>query len=259
MKILMMGDIVGRSGRNILHSLTPKLKEELDIDFIIANGENSAGGNGITRKTADEVFSSQVDVITSGNHIWDKKEVMEWINSEPRLIRPANYPQSAPGKGYIICNAGEGIKVAVINLSGRVFMSPLDCPFQTVDILLKKIGSEADFILVDFHAEATSEKMAFGYYVDGRVSAVVGTHTHIQTADARILPKGTAYITDVGMTGPYESVLGIKKEIAVAALTTQRPQRFEVAAGYAQLNAVVIDFDISTGKVKSIENIQEIE
>lgn len=259
MKILMIGDIVGQPGRNLVNILVPRLKQELNIEFIVANAENSAGGNGITRVTADEILSSEIDLLTGGNHIWDKKETIDWIDSEPRLIRPANYPRGTPGQGYRICEISGGIKIAVINLCGRVFMTPLDCPFQTVDAILKKIDSKADIILVDFHAEATSEKMAFGYYVDGRVSAVVGTHTHIQTADARILPKGTAYISDVGMTGTYESVLGVKKELAIASFTTQLPQRFEVAKGYAQLNAVLIDFDLGTGKVKNIENMQEIE
>lgn len=258
MKILMIGDIVGQPGRNIVRSIVPRLKQDLNIDFIIANGENSAGGNGITRATADEIFASEVDVITGGNHIWDKRDIVDWIDSEPRLIRPANYPPNTPGKGYIISQVFSDTKVAVINLSGRVFMSPLDCPFQAIDLLLKKIGSEADFIIVDFHAEATSEKVAFGYYSDGRVSAVFGTHTHIQTADARILPKGTAYITDVGMTGPYESVLGVKKELAIASFTTSLPQRFEVAREHAQFNAVVLELDPRTGKARNIENIQEI-
>lgn len=259
MKILMIGDIVGQPGRNLIHTMVPRLRKQLNLDFVIANGENSAGGNGITRATADEILSSEVDLLTSGNHIWDKKEIVDWIDSERRLIRPANYPAGTPGKGWVVTEISGGVKIAVINLSGRVFMPPLDCPFQTVDALLKKIGPEADFILVDFHGEATSEKVAFGYYVDGRVSAVVGTHTHIQTADARILPKGTAYITDVGMTGPYESVLGVKKELAINSFITRLPQRFEVARGSSQFNAVLIDFNTITGKVKSIENIQEFD
>lgn len=259
MKLLMIGDIVGQPGRNIVHNLVPGLKEELNIDFVVANGENAAGGNGITRSTADDILASGVDLITGGNHIWDKKDIVEWIDSEPRLIRPANYPPGTPGRGYFISDLGGGIRLAVINLSGRVFMPPIDCPFQTVDALLKNLETQADLFLVDFHGEATSEKMAFGYYVDGRVSAVVGTHTHIQTADARILPKGTAYISDVGMTGPYESVLGVRKELAVASFITRMPQRFDVAKGYAQFNAVVIEFDSNTGKAKNIENIQEFE
>ena len=259
MKILMIGDIVGQPGRNMVKSIVPRLKKELDLDFVIANAENSAGGNGVTRATADEILSCEVDIITGGNHIWDKRDITDWIDLEPRLIRPANYPPGTPGKGYIITEIDEQTTIAVINLSGRVFMPPMDCPFQKIDLLLKEIGSEADFIFVDFHAEATSEKVAFGYYVDGRVSAVIGTHTHIQTADARILPRGTAYITDVGMTGPYESVLGIRKELAIASFTTQMPQRFDVAKGNAQFNAVLIDLDPGTGKVNGIENIQEME
>lgn len=259
MKILMIGDIVGRPGRNIVHNMLPQLRENLKIDFVIANGENSAGGNGITRDTADEILASGVDLITGGNHIWDKKDIIEWIDTEPRLIRPANYPPGTPGQGYTIVDLGGGINLAIINLCGRVFMPPMDCPFQKIDVLLKKLDNQADLIFVDFHAEATSEKMAFGYYVDGRVSAMVGTHTHIQTADARILPKGTAYISDVGMTGPYESVLGVRKELSIASIVTQIPQRFEVAKGYAQLNAVVIEFDTTTGKAKNIDNLQETE
>jgi metallophosphoesterase (TIGR00282 family) len=258
-KILMIGDIVGRPGRKIVHTMVPQLRKDRNIDFVIANGENAAGGNGITQAVADEIFSSEVDVITGGNHIWDKKEVFDWIWREPRVIRPANYPPNTPGRGYFISSINNGIKIAVVNLSGRVFMPSLDCPFQTIDAILKEIGNKADFIIVDFHGEATSEKVAFGYYTDGRVSAVIGTHTHIQTADARVLPKGTAYITDVGMTGPYESVLGIKKELAIASFTTRLPQHFEVAGGHAQLNAVLLELDISTAKVKSIENIQEID
>lgn len=238
MRVLMIGDIVGQPGRTIVRTMVPRMRKELGIDLVVANAENAASGNGITRDTADEIFSSEVDILTGGNHIWDKREVLEWISSETRLIRPANYPPGTPGKGFVIMEMDKNIKVAVINLSGRVFMPPLDCPFQTIDAVLKKIGNEADFILVDFHAEATSEKVAFGYYTDGRVSAVVGTHTHIQTADARILPGGTAYISDVGMTGTYESVLGIKKELAISSFLTQLPQRFEVAKGHAQLNAV---------------------
>lgn len=259
MKILMIGDIVGQPGRAIVRSMVPKLRRELGLDLVVANAENAASGNGITRATADEILSAEIDILTGGNHIWDKREIMDWIDDEPRLVRPANYPEGTPGKGYILTETAKHIKVAVINLSGRVFMPPLDCPFQTVDHILKKIERVADFILVDFHAEATSEKVAFGYYTDGRVSAVVGTHTHIQTADARILPKGTAYITDVGMTGPYDSVLGVRKDLAITSFLTHLPQRFEVAKGHSQFNAVLIEFDSITGKTKDIENLYEVE
>jgi len=258
-KILMIGDIVGRPGRNIVRSMIPKMRKKMEVDLVVANAENAASGNGVTRAVADEIFSAEIDILTSGNHIWDKHEIFDWIQDEPRLIRPANYPPGTPGRGYIVTTVGKIGKVAVINLSGRVFMPPIDCPFQKLESILRDIENIVDFILVDFHAEATSEKVAFGYYFDGRVSAVVGTHTHIQTADARILPKGTAYISDVGMTGPYESVLGIKKELAISSFLTQLPQRFEVAKGHSQFNGVLIDLDTRTGKAKSIENLYEIE
>jgi metallophosphoesterase (TIGR00282 family) len=251
---LLIGDIVGRSGRNVIKEDLSHIKRELGINFTIANGENAAGGNGITRDIARELFAAGIDVITMGNHVWNKKEVYNFIEQETRLIRPANYPPGAPGAGMNVF-VREGAAVCVINMSGRVYMSPLDCPFRKADELLRQLSPDVKIVIVDFHAEASSEKIAMGWYLDGRVSAVCGTHTHVQTADERILPEGTAYITDIGMTGPRDSVIGVDKDVVLEKFLTQQPRRMEVASGPAQLNAVYIDVDTDTGRAKKIERI----
>jgi len=251
LRILMIGDVIGKPGRDAVRALLPDLKQEKSIDFVICNGENTAGGYGITADTASELLESGVDVLTSGNHIWDKKEIIPLMDGGLPLIRPANYPD-APGKGYIHQNG-----VTVVNLMGRVFMASLDCPFRTADALLERLREEGQskVIIVDFHAEATSEKQAMGWYLDGRVSAVLGTHTHVGTVDAKILPQGTAYLTDVGMTGPSESVIGSDKEAVLERFLTSLPNRLSVADGPCMLNAALVEVDEDTGKASSIERI----
>ena len=259
MRVLFLGDIVGRPGRRAVKELLPSLYEKYDPHLVIANGENAAGGSGITRKTADEIFLSGVDILTMGNHVWDQKEVYDFIDVEDRIVRPANYPPDTPGRGYMITYSRDNKKVGVINLSGRVYMPALDCPFRVLDEILPIINKQTKVIIVDFHAEATSEKMALAWYGDGRVSVVIGTHTHIQTADERILPGGTGYITDAGMTGPHNSILGVKIEPVIEKFLTQRPVRFEVASGPIQLNAVYLEIDHEKGITTAIERIQVIK
>jgi metallophosphoesterase (TIGR00282 family) len=256
LKILFIGDIFGKPGRNILRQKLRDVQVKYDIDFTIGNGENAAGGTGITKKIFEEISNYGVDVITMGNHVWDKREILDFIDSEPRILRPANFPSGAPGKGYNIYNVGQ-TKMAVINMSGRIFLPPLDCPFQKIDGIINEIKGITKIIILDFHAEATSEKQAMGWYLDGRVSAVIGTHTHVQTADARLLKRGTAYITDVGMTGPYDSVLGVNKDLIIKKFVTQLPVRFEVAGGDIQLNAVIIDIS-ANGRASKIIPFQTI-
>jgi metallophosphoesterase (TIGR00282 family) len=251
----MIGDIVGRPGRKAIREILPRLVKSHKVDFVLANGENAAGGNGITWDIADELFSYGIDVLTTGNHVWDKREVFDFINDQPRVIRPGNYPPGSPGNGSGVFSDLRGVKVGVVNLSGRVFLPALDCPFRKADEILTGIGQETPIIVLDFHAEATSEKMAMGWYLDGRVSAVVGTHTHVQTADERVLPGGTAYISDVGMTGPRDSVIGVKKEIIVDRFLTHMPRRFEVASGPYQFNAVLLDLDEVDGRANSIDRL----
>ncbi|NLT95408.1 MAG: TIGR00282 family metallophosphoesterase [Clostridia bacterium] len=257
MKVLVVGDIVGNTGRTVIKKLLPQISREHNLDMIIANGENAAGGIGITKEIAEELFNNNIDVITMGNHTWDKKEILSYIGSQPNLIRPANYPLGTPGKGYTVFNLKNNIKVGVVNISGVVFLPPLIPPFLIIDKVIAELKKECQIIIVDFHAEATSEKIAMGWYLDGKVSAVVGTHTHVQTADERILPGGTAYITDIGMTGPRDSVLGIKKEIAINKFLTQMPVKFETADGLGQLNGVILTIDSATGLAISITRIQE--
>lgn len=254
MRILMVGDVVGRPGRRYFREITPKLRKEREIDVVVVNGENSAGGKGMTEKSLAELLSGGADVITSGNHIWDKKDVLGFIDREPFLIRPANYPGDAPGKGCCIFPY-RAKNIGVMNLSGRSFMPPLDDPFQVVEDLLRAMRDDCDILLLDFHAETTSEKMAMAWYLDGRVNAVVGTHTHVQTADARILPKGTAFLTDLGMTGPRDSVLGVETEAILYKFTTGRPVRFEVADGPCIYNGVILTIDDSTNATTGIERI----
>ena len=255
---MLVGDVIGRSGRRAFCKITPRLRKEKDIDIVIVNGENSAGGKGFTRKSLDELYCGGADIVTSGNHVWDKRDVLEFIDQEPFLIRPANYPEGAPGKGWCIYPF-KAKNIAVINLSGRAFMPPMDCPFQKVEDILHELRGEADIILLDMHAETTSEKMAMGWYLDGRVNVVVGTHTHIQTADERILPEGTAYITDLGMVGPWNSTLGVKNECILEKFTTCRPVRFDLADGPNVYSAVVVEIDDATNRTVSIERILQKE
>lgn len=259
MRLLMIGDVVGRPGRRAVKVNVSGLRKEFGLDLVIANGENAAGGNGVTREVAMELFSSGIDVLTMGNHVWNKKEAYDYIDGESRIVRPANYPPGAPGAGSGVFETRGKVKVGVINLAGRVFLQALDCPFRKADELVEKMKDKARVVLVDFHAEATSEKVAMGWYLSGRVSAVVGTHTHVQTADERILPGGTAYLTDVGMTGPWNSVIGVKREIIIDKFVSQIPQRFEVAPGPFQFNAVLIDIDDITGEALAIRRIQNYE
>ncbi len=256
MKVLFVGDITGEAGREVLSNLLPKVVERYKIDFIIANGENAAAGFGITPKIAEELFRLGVHVITTGNHVWDKKEIIGHLSKEKRLLRPANYPDGVEGFGKILLDTDTGDRVGVLHLMGRVFMIPIDCPFRCAKREIEELKRETNIIVVDFHAEATSEKIAMGWFLDGEVSAVIGTHTHVQTADERILPQGTAYLTDVGMTGPIDSVIGIKKESIIDKFLTQTPRRFETANGPAFLSCVIIDIDPDNGKAKNIQRLQ---
>jgi 2',3'-cyclic-nucleotide 2'-phosphodiesterase len=256
MKILFIGDIVGRPGREAIQKLLPELKQEYNLQFIIANAENVAGGSGITRRVAEELFESGINVLTSGDHIWKKREIFEFINQEERILRPANFPAGAPGRGFSAFKARDGLKVGVINVNGRVFMEALECPFRSALAATEALSKETNIIIVDIHAEATSEKVALGWYLDGKTSAILGTHTHIQTADERILPSGAAYITDVGMTGPYDSVIGRRTGDVLERFLTSIPTRFEVAGENIQLHGAVLDIDENTGKARSITRIQ---
>jgi len=257
LKVLFLGDIFGKPGRNAIKNKLGPIVEEENIDVVIANGENAAGGLGITPQVCESLLEMGIDVITSGNHIYKKKEIYDYIQKQPRLLKPANYPPSTPGKGLYIFSSAKtaGKKVAVVNLCGRVFVGNLDCPFRLAEKLLADIRKQTNMIIVDFHGEVTSEKVAMGWFLDGRVSAVVGTHTHVQTADHRILPQGTAYITDVGMVGPRDSVIGVKKEIIIERFLTQMPQKFVVASDDICINGVVIDIDNLTGQATSIEPV----
>jgi metallophosphoesterase (TIGR00282 family) len=257
MRILFIGDVFGQPGRRIVKEMLPALLGEYDPDLVLANGENAASGFGITPPLVEELLDTGIAVLTSGNHIWDKKEIYAYLNehSDGRLLRPANYPHSVPGHGLHLGKTRSGFGYAVLNLQGRVFMNPIDCPFRTADEQLAKIPAEVKIRIVDMHAEATSEKVSMGWYLDGRVTAVVGTHTHIPTADETILPRGAAYITDLGMTGPYDSVIGIEKQSVIQKFLSQLPVRFEVAKGDVRLNAVLIEADPLTGRATSIQRI----
>jgi 2',3'-cyclic-nucleotide 2'-phosphodiesterase len=255
MRIVFIADIIGQPGREAVAKILPELRQREQADLVIANGENAAGGLGLTPHIAQDLGKLGVDVITLGNHTWDKKEIMEIIEDE-NIIRPANYPPGVPGRGAALVGTANNFRVGIINLVGRVFMHPNDCPFRTVDKIINEMKKETSLIIVDMHAEATSEKIAMGWYLDGKVSAVIGTHTHVQTADERILPEGTAYITDVGMTGPQDSVIGIKKEIILQRFLLGMPVRFEVASGDLIFNGVVLDIDEKTGQALAIKRIQ---
>ena len=258
MQILFIGDIVGGPGRRAVKSLLPKLREELGLDFIIANGENSAGGAGITPKTAEEIFSAGVDVITSGDHLWDQKEVVELLRNEPRFVRPLNYPAGTAGQGSVVIQKGSLPLVAVLNLQGRTFMPVLENPFQLGRAEVERLRQQTKIIFVDIHAEATSEKIALARMLDGQVSAVIGTHTHVQTADEQIFPGGTAYLTDAGFTGPHESVLGREIQPIIKRFLTNLPQRFEVAKGRVVLQGALVEIDDSNGQAIGIKRLSAI-
>lgn len=257
MRILFIGDIVGEPGRKAVKELVPKITKREKIDFIVANGENAAGGSGVTPALVDELLSYGVDVITSGDHIWKRKEIIDRIAQDARILRPANYPREAPGFGSTVVQSKAGVDVGVINIQGRVFMQAIEDPFRVVKSELDRIRNKARVIIVDVHAEATSEKIALGWFLDGLVSAVIGTHTHVQTADEKILPQGTAFLTDAGMTGPFDSVIGRNKEQILARFMTQMPTKFEMAEGDIQLHGAIIDIDEKTGKANSIKRVQE--
>ena len=257
MKVLFIGDIVGRAGRKITGSLVPLIIEREKIDLTVANGENAAGGVGITADIAHQIFSAGVAFITLVNHTWQRKEVLDIIDN-PNIVRPANYPPGVPGKGYAVHRIDDRTSIAIINLLGRVYMSTVDCPFRSADAMIEKLRAQGiRNIIVDFHAEITSEKTALGWYLDGKVSAVLGTHTHVQTADERILPGGSAYITDVGMTGSRDSIIGVKKEIVLKRYLTQMPMEFEVAMDDLFLSGVIVDIDEASGKARDIKRIFE--
>jgi metallophosphoesterase (TIGR00282 family) len=255
MRILFIGDIFGKPGREIARRAIPALVEQRGIDFVIANVENSAAGFGVTGDVADAILGYGVDVMTSGNHVWDKKEVLDYIPRQPNLLRPANFPAGVPGRGSCIGRTRTGEPIGVVNIMGRVFMTPLDDPFAVAVREIEALRGKARVIIVDFHAEATSEKISMGWYLDGRVTAVVGTHTHVQTADDRLLPKGTAYVTDVGMTGPHDSVIGVTVEAALGRFLTSMPAKFEPATGGGRLNAIIVTADPASGKAMAVERL----
>jgi metallophosphoesterase (TIGR00282 family) len=257
MRILILGDVVGRPARRALRALVPPFVKEQQIDLVIANAENAAGGMGVDIKSAEELFSAGVQVLTSGNHIWKKKEIYPYLNEHSFLLRPANYPPGAPGRGWCEWHNQNGLKALVINVQGRVFMpNHVDDPFRCVDGILREHARYSPVIIVDVHAEATSEKNAMGWYLNGRASVVYGTHTHIQTADERILPAGTAYITDVGMCGPFDSVIGIERDIVIKGFISQLPRQFEVATENVVLQGITVDVDERTGKAEEIHRLR---
>jgi metallophosphoesterase (TIGR00282 family) len=256
MKLLFIGDIVGKTGRMAVKALLSNLADKYKIDLVIANGENIAGGFGLTEPLVSELFRSGVDIITTGNHVWDKRDFVNYISKDNRVLRPLNYPPGAPGYGSVVYTLRNGQKAAVLNVLGRVFMNSLDCPFRTTKAEIERVSKETNIIIIDFHAEATSEKVAFGYFVDGKASAVIGTHTHVQTADEKILANGTAYITDVGMTGPAHSVIGIEVNQIIQRFLTSMPAKFETAPGEGILSGVVIEINGETGKSTAIQRLQ---
>jgi metallophosphoesterase (TIGR00282 family) len=255
MNFLFIGDVVGRAGRKILKEQLPRLQDIHHVDYTIVNVENAAGGFGITPQVGEETLELDVDVLTSGNHIWDKKEIMEYLDAQKRLLRPSNYPPGVPGHGTYVGTARNGCRVATLNLQGRVFMPITDCPFRAADQELPRLRRETPVIIIDFHAEVTSEKICFGRYVDGRASAVIGTHTHVQTADEQLLPKGTAYITDAGMTGSHDSVIGMELQGSLNRFLTQIPRKFDAAAGNPMLHGALIEVDEKSGLACSIQRL----
>jgi metallophosphoesterase (TIGR00282 family) len=256
MKILFIGDVVGKPGRKAVADVVPRMRREQGVEFVVANGENVAHGSGVNGSTLKELFASGVDIVTTGDHIWDQKDSYDVIASEARLLRPLNYPASSPGRGSTVVNVDDRFRVAVVNLVGRTFINGGDCPFRAAQNEIGKLRKQTNIILVDFHAEATSEKVALGWFLDGQVSAVIGTHTHVATADERVLPKGTAYLTDAGMTGPHDSVLGRDKEAVIRRFVTLMPQKLEVAERDIVLNGALIDVDENTGHARRIERVR---
>jgi metallophosphoesterase (TIGR00282 family) len=259
MNILFIGDIIGRPGRELIRKGLRGVVERHQVDFVIANAENSAAGFGITKDVGDSLLEMGVDVMTSGNHIWDKREALDYIGAEPRLLRPANYPAGVPGRGSCVTHSGDGRAVGVINVMGRVFMTPIDDPFAVVLREIESIRHKTRVIIVDFHAEATSEKVSMGWHLDGKVTLVVGTHTHVQTADERILPQGTAYLTDAGMTGPHDSIIGMERESSLSRFLTALPSKFEPATGNPRLNGIVVAADEKTGRASGVTRISYSE
>jgi len=252
MRILFIGDIFGSPGRNVVADHVEDIVRREKVSLVIANAENAAGGFGITPGIADDLFDLGIAVLTSGNHIWDKREIYDYLDRHPRLLRPANYPADCPGKGVYVDRTKTGVPYAVVNLQGRTYLPAIECPFRTADRLLAEIGADVKVRFVDFHAEVTSEKMAMGWYLDGRVSAVIGTHTHVPTADTRLLPGGTAYQTDVGMTGPYDSVIGVDKDLVLKRFLTCMPNRMEVARGRVEFHSVIVDVEDATGRATAV-------
>jgi metallophosphoesterase (TIGR00282 family) len=259
MKVLYIGDIMGEPGRRAVARVIPRVVSQRKIDLVVGNGENVAGGFGITPELAEELFSMGLSAITTGNHAWDKKEILDYFPHERRLLRPANYPEGVPGQGSVVIETAAGEELGVLQLMGRAYMPTLDCPFQTAKREMARLKKRVAAVLVDMHAEATSEKMAMGHYLDGEATAVVGTHTHVQTADEQILPRGTAYLTDIGMTGPLHGVIGVKKELAIEKFLTGMPRRFEVASGPTVFCAVLIELDARIGKALSIERLRILD
>jgi metallophosphoesterase (TIGR00282 family) len=255
MNILFIGDIVGRPGRELVRKFLKRLRDHHDVDLVIANAENAAAGFGITKDIGDSLLEAGIDVMTSGNHIWDKREAIDYIAGEGRLLRPANYPAGVPGRGSSVTQTGDGRAVAVINVMGRVFMQAIDDPFAVVLREIDAVRHRTKVVIVDFHAEATSEKIAMGWHLDGKATLVVGTHTHVQTADERILPKGTAYLTDAGMTGPHDSIIGMEREPALARFLTAMPSKFEPASGNPRLNGVLVSADVVTGRATAVTRL----
>jgi metallophosphoesterase (TIGR00282 family) len=255
MRVLFIGDVFGKPGRKALFEKLQALIQAYGVDFSIANVENAAGGFGVTPQIIKEFLDAEIDVLTSGNHVWDKRDILPYLSQQPRLLRPHNYPSAAPGTGLFIGDSRCGVRIAVINLQGRVYMPALDCPFAVGEAAVEEARRQTKVVLVDFHAEATSEKQAFAWYMDGRVSAVVGTHTHVQTADERILPRGTAFITDLGMTGPYDSVIGSVPDLALERFLKQMPVRLEPATGNLRFCGAVVDIEESSGLATSISRI----
>lgn len=256
MRVLFIGDIVGKVGRMCVKNLLPRIRNNFKLTYVIANGENAAGGFGINEKVARELFGFGIDLITSGNHIWDKKEAVTYLAKEDRVLRPLNYPPGVPGHGSKVLNSSGKPRLGIINLSGRVFMHPLDDPFRMAIDEVDKMKDDVVAIIIDFHAEATSEKIAFGHYLDGKVSAVIGTHTHVQTADEKILGKGTAYITDIGMTGPANSVIGVETDMIIDRFLTFMPKKFNTAKGDGIFSGVIVDIDEKSGQATAIQRVQ---
>lgn len=258
MRILFLGDVVGKPGRQALAGSLPKLRNELKPSLVIANGENAAGGFGLTERVLDEIFDAGVDLVTSGNHVWDKKEFLEVVDNYEFLLRPANYPPGVPGRGHCLIEVEPGQRVGVINLSGRVFLDELDCPFRIADSLVEELRASTRVILIDFHAEATSEKIALGWHLNGRVSALIGSHTHVQTADERVLSGGTAYITDMGMVGPRDGVIGVRRRDVLHRFMTQMPAKFEVEKGPVLVCGVLVDISVEDGRASSINRVARV-